>query len=313
MAVSDGGQLLFAFDGFQLIVELEMEVIRYDAESCDFGCRFVNLSKQNLSLIHYVINAFLSGELVNAGDLLHVVGRDSFIKKDLDKKLEENVGGFTRFVQGVKRFVGRLVLFSIFAALLWFIGFTAYNRLFVIESLAAKVQGSIVVLRAPDDGFFHQSLKAGSEEINSGQMLGIVKLVNGGAATIEGPCDCLLHDVHVRDDVFVAKGEPLFTLTDKSASMRIEAQVAFEFVDRLKVGDDAEVRLVNGELLTGKVIEVRAHTRSEYLQSAPLSRNRGQASEYATVVIEPSRPIPAEMLDSVATVKISTLDLDSLY
>ena len=41
-----------------------------------FGGRFVALSQGQLSLFRFIVDAYLSGELISGGDILAVVGRD---------------------------------------------------------------------------------------------------------------------------------------------------------------------------------------------------------------------------------------------
>jgi len=297
--------LEFDFDGFNFSAAIDIEILRYQ-DSGEMGCRFINLSKQNLSLIHHIINAFLEGQTVNAGEFIHIAGRDSFEKKHEETSEADQTGWFKRTQRAITRTLKRLLLFSIFGLLLAFVLYTAYQRLFIIEALSAKIQGQIIVLRAPNDGFFHTAIPHTTQYTDNGLLLGTLQLVNGGASSIEAPCDCHLLNTHVTDNIFIAKGEPLFTLAPKQPNLYIEAQIDFEHIAHLSTGDRAEIRLLNGDIRFGTVQKVIAHARSENLQSSPLKRPTAQSTEYAAAIITPDETLPLTLLDHVVTVSINT-------
>ena len=85
--------------------------------------------------------------------------------------------------------VGMLSMLGLFVLLVWFIAYTIYYRTFVVEAVSARIQGPVVVLNAPDNGQFEASFE-GQRRTRAGELLGIVKLTNGGTASIESPCDC---------------------------------------------------------------------------------------------------------------------------
>lgn len=298
------GRLLFDTGEFELSVPIEFEVRRFDPDTGFLGARFVNLSKSNLSLLHYIVNAYLSGEIVSAGDIIDVAGRENYVKKDLDSRVDEEQTGVQKGLRLARRILGYALMLTVLVGLLSFIVYTVYDRLFIIESVAARVQGDVVVLRAPDNGVFELTEDSEPGEAGRGEMLGIVKFVSGGAATIANPCDCRLLEVHSLEGAFVGRGEPLFTLLPEEGDITVSAQVPFSRLDRLSVGQSATVRLTDGRQLNGHIERIQAAQSLESMRANPARSNADVA--VAEVRIRTEEPISPQMLDSVATVKFRT-------
>ena len=87
--------LLFPFDGFELSLPVDLEVRYINAEGGRIGCRFANLTKRHISSLQFLVGAYVSGEVVNAGDvideltLIYNKSRQAAITKELS----EIVGG----------------------------------------------------------------------------------------------------------------------------------------------------------------------------------------------------------------------------
>jgi alginate biosynthesis protein Alg44 len=296
--------LIFDLETFALSVDLEFEVMRFEAETGVLSARYMNVPKGNLSLLHYVINAYLAGEVVVAGDILSIAARNDFVERDLDAEIEaEEIGTPTQeYVKETYRTVGFLAMIGLFVMLVWFILFTLYNRVFVVDALSARVQGPVIVLRAPDSGQFEASID-GPKATIAGELLGIVKLTNGGTASIESPCDCNLLELLSLDGAFVGRSQELFSLLPGNAEMEIEAQVDFQDVAKLRISQEAEVQLPDGNSMTGVVSHIRAVNRLEDLQQSDTT----EVTRTALVTIITDEPIPSQMLGSGVTVNINTL------
>lgn len=299
---AQSGKLIFDSGDFTLSVPIEFEVRKYNADSGFMRARFVNMNRRNLALLHHIINSYLAGEILAAGDILEVAGRENYVKKDLDAQEEGEVSTLRKTLQTVKRVVGYALLLAALAGLVWFIGYTAYNRMFLVEALSARVHGDVVVLRAPDNGVF-EIPENRDENPGQGQLLGVVKLIGGGVASILNPCDCRLQDVHSLDGAFVGRGEPLFTLMPEDETLSVTAFVAFNDVAQLETGQSARIRLTDGSLMTGRIERIRAASRLENRQSGA----EIDAEQVAEVSIVTDEPIPAGMLDTVASVSFDTL------
>jgi alginate biosynthesis protein Alg44 len=60
-------RLIFPFEDFEVSLRLDCLMVYVDPEAERFGCRFLALSQGQLSLFRYLVDAYLSGEIVTGG------------------------------------------------------------------------------------------------------------------------------------------------------------------------------------------------------------------------------------------------------
>jgi mannuronan synthase len=65
-------RLIFAFDDFEMVMRFEVRLVYADAARGRFGCAFVALSRRQKAVFGYLIDAYVSGEVVSAADLLRI-------------------------------------------------------------------------------------------------------------------------------------------------------------------------------------------------------------------------------------------------
>ncbi len=70
-------KLIFPFEEFDMTMRFDARVVYADQEHGRFGCAFLGLSKQQTDVFRYLVDAYLSGEVVSAGDILQVRARDN--------------------------------------------------------------------------------------------------------------------------------------------------------------------------------------------------------------------------------------------
>lgn len=296
----------FNFGAFRLSVLVEIEKLRTLSNGAA-ACRFTNLSTENLSVFHQVINAYLAGEVVEVGDILNVVSREGMVTKDFADRLNPDRTWWQVLLFQAKRALGYLLFGSIIFGLFMFVFSTAYERIFVIESVSAKVSGNVTLLRSPENGFFQDSLDNVNKRVQKGELMGIVKLVAGGASSVESPCDCIVVERFVEDGIFVGKGESVYSVMNSDNTLFVEAQIQFEDVKKIRVGQVANVLLTNGRTVAGRVDKVLANNRNDSAQGAAFGFTDLQLSENATVIVTLQERIDVRHLDSVSYVTINTL------
>ena len=69
-------RLIFPFEDFELTLRLDTQMVYVLPDLPRFGTSFVDLSQGQLALFRYIVDAYLSGEMVSGGDILSVVGSD---------------------------------------------------------------------------------------------------------------------------------------------------------------------------------------------------------------------------------------------
>ena len=68
--------LIFPFEDFELTLRLDAQMVYILPELPRFGGQFVRCRRASSSLFRYIVDAYLSGEIVSGGDILSVVARD---------------------------------------------------------------------------------------------------------------------------------------------------------------------------------------------------------------------------------------------
>ncbi len=298
--------LTFNFDSFRFSVKLDIEKLRTLPDGTA-ACRFNNLSTEHLSIFHQIINAFLAGEVIEVNDVLNVVSRESTINKDFSQRMEPERTFLQKCIFHFKRFLGYALFGSIIFLLSMFVLSTAYERMFVVNSLSAKVTANSTILRSPEDGFFQDAVDNPNQPVQKGDLMGIVKLVSGGASSVESPCDCIVVERFVGDGLFIGQGEPVYSVMPAGERMFVEAQIPFEDVKKVRVSHEVEVILTTGEIIQGKVERVVANTRKDASKALLYANADQQIGETATVIISLASRLGVQYLDSVAYVSISTL------
>ena len=67
--------IIFPFSGYELTTTVCAEVRYIAGEHNRIGLRFVDVSQRQHSLLRFILDAYLAGEVVEAGDVLDVVSR----------------------------------------------------------------------------------------------------------------------------------------------------------------------------------------------------------------------------------------------
>lgn len=303
-------EISFSLESFNLSMKVEAEIIRYQKDKGAIACRFVDVTRRNLSLLHYIINAYMAGEVVTAGDVLHVASREAFTPVDPEQALPEHHTAFQNVMLKTQRVVGQLIFFAIFIILIAFLGHTGYQRIFVINAMSAKISAPLMTVRSPDDGIYEASQGKVSGAVSKGQPLGLIKFTTGGATILSSPCDCTVAASYAIDNGFSGKGEVIFKLLPKDSSYLVEAKIPAKKLEKIKLGQSAEVLLPNGSNYIGKVKDVMAAGINISAENEMQSKSESEPT--VTALIETDEPLPATALDSVASVKIYTLKNTSI-
>ena len=70
-------RMIFPFEDFEVSLRLDCQMVYILEDNSRFGCRFLGLSQGQLALFRYLVDAYLSGEIVSGGDILAIAGRDN--------------------------------------------------------------------------------------------------------------------------------------------------------------------------------------------------------------------------------------------
>ncbi len=301
-------RMVFNFGEINTALDLELELIHRGNDKTGSGYRFVHLKQSQIAVLHHVINAYLSGDIVDAGELIEIVKRDAFSVQDKDKKITQISGEPNRLLFRFRQIIGAFALLIVLVSLISLIVYSLYNRLFIIKSVAASVNAHVIVVRSPRASYFEAlPVIKKNAEIKPGELLATLQLINGGAANIESPCHCRIIKEHLLYKQFVKEGEPLLTLLPiNNENLFIEAKFSYKDVSKLALNQLTEIKLMNGQQITGSVSKIQSSESVERKHTTPLKTIPSNPVSYVNVFITPTKKISINLLGSAAIVSIDS-------
>lgn len=238
--------MIFNLQGYSISQKMT-GIIRYnrrDIGRC--GIEFTDVTPQQMTLIRYMIDCYIAGQLVDSGDVLEFMSRDNSAKarkKAQDKAANDDS---SRSPFGIfKQVVGFSLTFGLALLALAYLGVSAFNRVFVFDANSATVESELVGLPAPSSGFVTSFVDKTSFE--AGEPVYVFKDINtGDLTTIVSPCNCdITGPIPVEND-YVARGNSPVKFFDTSASSHIKAKISFDQLLRLKETTGARISFLDG-------------------------------------------------------------------
>lgn len=288
------GTLHFPFEEFDMTLPVDMEIRYVDRDRRRIGCRFTNLSAQQLSMLQYFVGAYISGEVIRVGDVLEVAARNNFTTQRKIPSATTELTSAQRLSRAMRRRTGMSMVLagSLFLALYVMAGL--YERLFVVTAKAATVDAAeMVKVQATSGGtVFYQQIDLGTK-VQKGQPLVMVSTDTGSMVSLDSPCDCLIVTRAFNNYDRVKNYDPVITLVPVNAKPTITATVGFDEAVKLTKGQTAQLNFLGeGSRMKGTVENVLV--------------NDGSETGTARVFIRPSAELPAEYVGNPVEVKIDT-------
>lgn len=300
-------KLRFAFAGFDLASDFEAEVRHLGKGGRHAGFRFVNLDRERLATLHYISQAYISGEIVTVGDVLQMTRGADFSSSARNALPAENRTPLQRLFHGTRRMLRTLLVIGVALVLVFLVVSAVHNRLFVIPATTSVVSAPVVVVRSLQPAIFESinDVKVGST-VSRGDPIGFLKVASGGSINVDSPCDCDVIQQTTVSGNFAGIGEPLLVLLPHGATTKVVAQIASYDLSTFAVGDPAEITLPDGTVTTGRVTGVRSASTAADAQSTPPRAAPSMALTYVEVDITPHETLPIDMLDTPVSVTIDT-------
>jgi alginate biosynthesis protein Alg44 len=307
-ALDDTFEARLAFDFETILTAMDVKLVKknYNKDTNILSCGFEKLDNNKLSLIHYIINAYLSGDVAIAGSFIEVLKHDRFTKKDLSKKLERKLSKTEKILYRIRQLAIYAFLTLVTIGLITFILYSIYNKLFVIKSVSAVVDAPVVVVRSPAPSYYIPTHYKIGSKVTKGKLLASMKLIGGGASSIESPVNGVILSKQVIDNSFVDRAEPILTIIPDGVKPHISAKVLSSQASKITIGDEAEVKLPNGEIIMAKVKSIKSAESIINLKANPLQKRSSSPYDYVRVIIEPYSKLSIVNIDKVATVTIDT-------
>ncbi len=283
-------RMVLPFEDFEIVLPVDCELVYINDDPERFGCRFLGLSRGQLELFRFITDAYLSGEMVSAGDVLAVVARTGE-SPQLRPLLEEEGGR-------LRRWLGHAALVLVAVLLAGVAGLGIWQRWFVITTEEAVIWTPLVTLEAPLAG---RVVAAPARPIyRPGDIIARIEALDERVVFLESPCECAVVSWKTLPGQYAAPGEPVVVLADANEPLLVRARLPVRDALRLEVGQRAQVWLP-GEAEPRLAQITRIDFRPDL---ARLGQGEGDIGpRKALVFLRPDRPFDFDRLGSLVRVR----------
>jgi len=272
------GKMVFKFDDFETAIDrLKLEFLHKKGDNV-VGCRFTEITPQQVAILNQIISAYIAGDILTEDDIIHAVTR---IQKAAPRKVDS----------GVKK--GRsygvlILLWLVVLALVSFLLYVIYMRVYVVKSENAYVDAKMEVIRAPSPCYvsYDPKIRVGVE-VNASQPLAYARLVYGGIVKIESPVEGSVFKLEIEDGDFRNVGEPILTILPKNARKFLVAHILHKYLVKVRIGDKAKVILPDGREFVAVVTRVESPYDLVAKKAKPLENVYANPRAYDKVYLDP--------------------------
>lgn len=184
---------------------------------------FSALEDSQISLLSYMTDAIIAGEVVRAGDVLDVARRTDMVRsKQVPAPPRLSTGA--RISQMGRRVASTAGVAAIGAALIAFLSANVYDELYVVRPESASIAAKTVNVAAPAVGRI--TFINDKPQLAFGEPLITVNPAVGDPITVESPCDCVQTEQRFASGDFVRTGDPVVRLMRADAPIVVSAAVS---------------------------------------------------------------------------------------
>lgn len=305
------GKLMFEVEGIGFAMDVQFQV-RSLVDGKRAGCEFHELRPREIAALRYLISSFLSGELVNVGDLISTLQRENFTKPRKGKGDDK-----MSLAARVKALGLSLSIFLVGVAASSYVLYQLYDVYFITHADSAQVSVPGQQVSMPREGTVQSLVKVGDTVAKgapvatfSASMLDALKGVLPEAemtpenlerlfsknfqGTLTSPCDCQVVAQLVGDGQVASKGTAVFSLAPTDSLATVEARFPYRAFAELQPGTRVSF-LVGGE------VEQRSGVISR------MSLQDGGLASDIRVIIQPELPLATELAKRPVDVRIQPL------
>lgn len=291
--------LSLPFDGFSMSVDLKTEVEHYDSKNKILGCKFIELSEEQISVLNNVLKSYISGHVVSEGDIISVVSRNNFMAI---RKKPTTAASLSR-KEIIKRAAPMAVILSIGVIVFGLLVGNIIEKISVVKSYQGVVQAESIIVRSHVDGLFKSLVSDTNKTVSTGDAIGEIHtrvLTPEGRGKnsdvfithkeiIQSPCDCNVVSQNVQNGEFRSMGEPLFKLQSMDADPWVMVTLPSKDAYRINIHDDVKLH-IGGTALKIEGIVIDLDTKGN---DSPLSIIKVQPIETLDIDVV-GRPVYAE-------------------
>ncbi|MCU0831688.1 MAG: PilZ domain-containing protein [Rhizobiaceae bacterium] len=255
-------RLAFEFGDYTLFLTVNARLRRFDPETKRSGFEIIKTDEERqTNVLRYLVDAYLTGEIVNIGDVIEVTAR----KTDGPARAippEETGGTFVEKARrNLPRIAGTAFVAAVTLALLAYVGTGIYRGLYIRDALLAAVEVDRIAVTATASGVV--SFTPGLTTVARGDKLGTIDDRRTNVSQdIVSPCDCTVLQAQVADGSFVAEAQPILSLTENAATPYIYASVDTDTLMSIYKGATAIIEYRDGTETRVSLTENPPQTRA---------------------------------------------------
>lgn len=205
--------LEFPFDGFTFTLKMKGEIRHNDPTTGRTGLQFVETEASHRRTLRFVLDSYLSGELLTANELLDFSNRSTTVReRSKAKDAKDNDSQFVRTMRGAGRFGATALLCGAVGVFLWS---SAYQHLYVFDANAATITTVSKTIVAPASGTV-TNLVTGP--VVPGQPIATILTPNEQSVTIAADCKCIATSLGKTIDSPVSSGDQLLDIAVEDAA-----------------------------------------------------------------------------------------------
>ncbi len=251
--------ITFDLEEFDISIPMELEVRNIDSKNNRIGFRFVEMTERQISVMQQLVSAYVTGEIVGAGDIINVVGRSNFSR---ERKIPSADAGLSNLQKGRRKFAKILrvfVLLSFSLSLFAYIIFGIYERLYIVSASSAFVTSESIAVKSTGTGNIFYKFNELGNEIKKGEPLFSISRADGSLISIDSPCDCVLMENLYSDNAMVRKGQAVTSLSALDSLAFVEAAVDFDQSVKLAKGQKVHLNFFGDDLyIIGTIVSIKA-------------------------------------------------------
>ncbi len=290
-------RLFFPFEDFEIVLPVDCQMVYVEGKLPRFGCKFIGLSKGQLDLFRYLVDAYLSGEIVSAGDVLAIAARENGAELRVRAPIGDPFAEEEGLGRRLRRILGYGLLLMAAVVLAGLVAVGVREKFFVVKTEDAVVWVPVAELRAPFGGKVEAMPR--KDIYAPGDAVVRVRDPQDRTAVLESPCECVLLDWLVPPGQYARTGEAVAALAAADRPLLVRARLPVAQAARLEIGQRAEI------YLPGRSGPVLAQIeRIDFKPGlAALEGAGGEGGRYARVVLRPDRPFDFEDLGTLVRVR----------
>jgi mannuronan synthase len=290
-------RVIFPFEDFELTLRLDAHMIYVLPDLPRFGARFIALSQGQLALFRYIVDAYLSGEIVSGGDILSVVGNDhqgeARVQRLFSALNEQDDWG-----RRVRRYVGIGLMTLAGIGLTGLIMAGLYQRYLVVTTDLAVIEAPVFPLAAPVAGV----VETGTDGLlRRGDVAARLVGPDQRVVPVASPCECVLGEWLVPPGRPAQAGQVVATLIAADQPLTVRAEVPLDAARRLRVGQVAEISVPGKpDAYRGQIERIDFRLPNARPGEPPALGAAGRTG--VPVIVRPDRPFDFDNLGYVVTV-----------